>query len=147
MRITFAFLPLTVLLFACSGLNTPPDTKSASNGNELIMVDVRQGAGAEATTGQQISVHYTGWLYDEDAPRNRGKKFDSSLDRAARPYTFVLGIGSVISGWDQGFVGMKVGGKRTLIIPSELGYGTQGQGGMVPPNATMIFDVELLSVR
>ena len=107
--------------------------------------DTTIGTGAEATSGQQISVHYTGWLYDPAAPENKGRKFDSSRDRG-QPFEFTLGVGQVIGGWDQGFAGMKVGGSRTLVIPPELGYGARGAGGVIPPNATLLFEVELLGV-
>lgn len=109
------------------------------------MTDTKIGDGAEATAGQRISVHYTGWLFDDSTPDNKGKKFDSSLDRG-QPFQFQLGVGQVIGGWDQGFAGMKVGGQRTLVIPPELGYGARGAGGVIPPNATLIFEVELLGV-
>jgi FKBP-type peptidyl-prolyl cis-trans isomerase FkpA len=109
------------------------------------MTDTKIGTGAEATQGQQISVHYTGWLFDESKPEHKGKKFDSSRDRG-QPFQFQLGVGQVIGGWDQGFAGMKVGGTRTLIIPPELGYGARGAGGVIPPNATLLFEVELLGV-
>ena len=109
------------------------------------MTDTKIGTGAEATAGQRISVHYTGWLFDASKPENKGKKFDSSLDRG-QPFQFQLGVGQVIGGWDQGFAGMKVGGTRTLVIPPELGYGARGAGGVIPPNATLIFEVELLGV-
>jgi FKBP-type peptidyl-prolyl cis-trans isomerase FkpA len=100
--------------------------------------DVVEGDGAEAIAGQQVSVHYTGWLLD-------GDKFDSSLDRDV-PFSFALGKGMVIRGWDEGVAGMKVGGKRKLTIPPQLGYGATGAGGVIPPNATLVFEVELLSV-
>ena len=109
------------------------------------MTDTKIGTGDEATPGQRISVHYTGWLFDQNAPDNKGAKFDSSLDRG-QPFEFMLGVGQVIGGWDQGFAGMKVGGQRTLIIPPELGYGARGAGGVIPPNATLLFEVELLGV-
>ena len=109
------------------------------------MTDTKIGTGDEATPGQRISVHYTGWLFDQNAPDNKGTKFDSSLDRG-QPFEFMLGVGQVIGGWDQGFAGMKVGGQRTLIIPPELGYGARGAGGVIPPNATLLFEVELLGV-
>lgn len=101
--------------------------------------DLKVGTGAEAVSGKQISVHYTGWLTD-------GKKFDSSVDRG-QPFSFRLGAGQVIQGWDQGFAGMKVGGKRKLTIPPEMGYGSRGAGGVIPPNATLVFEVELLGVQ
>jgi len=113
---------------------------------ELIKTDIRQGEGAQASAGQEVSVHYTGWLYDEAAPEQKGRKFDSSRDRH-EPFEFPLGAGHVIKGWDQGVAGMKVGGQRTLVIPAHLGYGARGAGGVIPPNATLVFDVELLSVQ
>ncbi|HVB18007.1 MAG TPA: FKBP-type peptidyl-prolyl cis-trans isomerase, partial [Stellaceae bacterium] len=108
----------------------------------LKYTDTTVGTGAEATPGHKVSVHYTGWLYEND---KKGKKFDSSLDRG-EPFSFTLGAKQVIRGWDEGVGGMKVGGKRTLIIPPDLGYGQRGAGGVIPPNATLIFDVELLKV-
>ncbi|MDO8812976.1 MAG: FKBP-type peptidyl-prolyl cis-trans isomerase [Gallionella sp.] len=113
---------------------------------ELIKTDIKLGEGAEATAGKLVLVHYTGWLYDEAAPDQKGAKFDSSRDRH-EPFDFPLGAGNVIKGWDQGVEGMKVGGQRTLVIPSDLGYGARGAGGVIPPNATLVFDVELLAVR
>jgi FKBP-type peptidyl-prolyl cis-trans isomerase len=109
----------------------------------LIYTETEIGTGAEATSGKSVSVHYTGWLQEPGG--QKGKKFDSSVDRGS-PFSFRLGAGQVIKGWDEGVAGMKVGGKRTLIIPSELGYGARGAGGVIPPNATLIFDVELLGV-
>ena len=108
----------------------------------LKYTDTTVGTGAEATKGHKVSVHYTGWLYNNGA---KGAKFDSSLDRG-QPFGFALGAGQVIRGWDEGVAGMKIGGKRTLIIPPELGYGASGAGGVIPPNATLMFDVELLKV-
>mgnify|MGYP000694935540 FL=1 len=93
-----------------------------------------------------MTVHYTGWLYDVNANSNKGNKFDSSKDRG-EPFTFVLGVGQVIKGWDQGFAGMKIGGSRTIIIPSDMGYGSRGAGNVIPPNADLIFDVELLGIQ
>ena len=110
--------------------------------NGLKYTDTNVGTGAEATKGHKVSVHYTGWLYNNGA---KGAKFDSSLDRG-QPFGFALGAGQVIRGWDEGVAGMKVGGKRTLIIPPDLGYGARGAGGAIPPNATLTFDVELLKV-
>ena len=111
---------------------------------ELKKIDVIEGTGAEARPGP-VHVHYTGWLHDPSKADGRGKKFDSSVDRGS-PFQFHLGGGQVIRGWDEGVAGMKVGGKRTLIIPPELGYGARGAGGVIPPNATLVFDVELLKV-
>ena len=108
--------------------------------------DVKQGTGAEAVTGKAVVVHYTGWLYDPAKPEGKGVQFDSSLERKV-PFGFILGAGKVIRGWDEGVAGMKVGGKRTLIIPPDMGYGARGAGGVIPPNATLIFDVELLEVK
>ena len=105
--------------------------------------DITVGSGAEAKAGAYVSVHYTGWLYQNGV---KGAKFDSSKDRND-PFVFALGAGMVIRGWDEGVQGMKIGGKRTLIIPAELGYGARGAGGVIPPNATLKFDVELLGVQ
>jgi len=113
---------------------------------ELKKIDVKQGTGAEATSGKPVVVHYTGWLYDSSKPDQKGQKFDSSRDRG-QPFSFPLGGGRVIKGWDEGVAGMKVGGQRTLIIPPAMGYGDRGAGGVIPPNATLIFDVELLEVK
>jgi len=110
------------------------------------MVDTKLGEGDEASVGQHVSVHYTGWLFDKDAEDNKGIKFDSSRDRND-PFEFPLGMGHVIQGWDQGVQGMKVGGQRTLVIPPEMGYGRRGAGGVIPPNATLVFEVELLGVK
>jgi FKBP-type peptidyl-prolyl cis-trans isomerase FkpA len=115
------------------------------NITSLQITDVTVGSGAPAIAGKQVSVHYTGWLYDPKAADKHGKKFDSSRDHG-EAFAFKLGAGQVIRGWDQGVAGMKVGGKRTLVIPSELGYGSRGAGGAIPPNATLLFDVELLGV-
>ena len=111
--------------------------------NGLKYTDITTGNGATATPGSKVSVHYTGWLYNN---ATKGAKFDSSVDRG-QPFQFTLGAHQVIAGWDEGVAGMKVGGKRTLIIPPELGYGARGAGGAIPPNATLMFDVELLGVQ
>lgn len=107
--------------------------------NGLNIEDLTVGSGDEATSGKRVDVHYTGWL-------TNGTKFDSSLDRG-KPFTFQLGAGQVIQGWDRGVAGMKVGGKRKLTIPPELGYGARGAAGVIPPNATLVFEVELLAVK
>lgn len=146
-----SYLPLAVLLAvgtvstgACSEQVSP--AAEASKVTELIKTDVKLGNGPEATAGHNVTVHYTGWLYNEAAPGHKGTKFDSSRDRN-EPFGFMLGAGQVIKGWDQGVEGMKVGGQRTLIIPASLGYGARGAGGVIPPNATLVFDVELLGVH
>ncbi|MDD4978024.1 MAG: FKBP-type peptidyl-prolyl cis-trans isomerase [Gallionella sp.] len=149
MKLTSKFL--FALLLGCAAINTAcskPDLPAmeSTQVTELIKNDTKLGTGAEAIAGHDIAVHYTGWLYDETAPEHKGKKFDSSRDRG-QPFEFGLGGGQVIKGWDQGFAGMKVGGQRTLIIPAKLGYGARGAGGVIPPNATLVFDVELLKVR
>lgn len=122
------------------------ETAMTQNVTELIKKDTVLGEGREAEAGFNVTVHYTGWLYDPSKADGKGTKFDSSLDRH-EPFVFFLGGGQVIQGWDEGFAGMKVGGKRTLIIPPHMGYGAHGAGGVIPPNATLIFDVELLSIK
>ena len=107
--------------------------------------DTIPGTGDEAKAGNRVQVHYTGWLYDPTAPKSRGKKFDSSKDRG-QPFSFGLGGGEVIRGWDEGVQGMKVGGTRVLTIPPEMGYGARGAAGVIPPNATLVFEVELLGI-
>jgi FKBP-type peptidyl-prolyl cis-trans isomerase FkpA len=129
---------------ACSEQAAPK--METNNMTELIKTDVKLGTGDLATAGKSVSVHYTGWLYDAAATDHHGKKFDSSRDRN-EPFEFPLGGGRVIAGWDQGVAGMKVGGQRTLIIPANMGYGARGAGGVIPPNATLVFDVELLGVK
>ena len=113
---------------------------------KMKKIDLAPGSGPEIKAGQNALVHYTGWLYDAAAPENKGKKFDSSVDRN-EPFEFPVGGGMVIKGWDDGVAGMKVGGKRRLVIPPEMGYGTRGAGGVIPPNATLVFDVELVEIR
>jgi len=117
------------------------DTVTTASG--LQYIDTVIGTGATPKPGQTCVMHYTGWLYQDGV---KGKKFDSSLDRN-EPFQFPIGAGRVIKGWDEGVASMKVGGKRTLIIPSDLGYGARGAGGVIPPNATLMFDVELLAVK
>ena len=112
----------------------------------LVKTDTVVGKGSEATPGSTVFMHYTGWLFKPMAKLQHGRKFDSSLDRG-EPLEFVLGTGRVIKGWDQGILGMKVGGKRTLIIPSHLAYGSRGAGTMIPPGADLIFDVQLVNVK
>ena len=117
--------------------------KMTTTASGLQIEDTQVGTGATPARGQTCVMHYTGWLYDNGA---KGKKFDSSVDRG-QPFEFRIGVGQVIQGWDEGVATMQVGGKRTLIIPANLGYGARGAGGVIPPNATLIFDVELLGVK
>jgi FKBP-type peptidyl-prolyl cis-trans isomerase len=131
----FAFALITTPSFAADVFTT---TKTG-----LKIQEVKVGTGTVATPGHLVSVHYTGWLYDKGV---KGSKFDSSVDRG-EPFAFSLGAGQVIPGWEEGVSGMKVGGKRTLIIPANLGYGERGAGTVIPPNATLMFDVELLDVK
>ena len=129
--------------------STPSSTtvsKIGANVTELKIIDTQVGTGAEAASGKVVTVHYTGWLYDPKAADGHGAKFDSSVDRGT-PFGFFLGKGKVIKGWDEGVAGMKVGGKRTLVIPPAMAYGERGAGGVIPPNATLLFDVELLDVK
>jgi FKBP-type peptidyl-prolyl cis-trans isomerase FkpA len=138
-------LNLSVLILGTALL--PQHALSDTNKvTELIITDVKIGAGEEASGGHTVKVHYTGWLYDATKPQKKGAKFDSSLDRGT-PFTFPLGSGRVIKGWDQGVVGMKLGGQRNLIIPAHLAYGSRGAGDSIPPNAALVFDVELLGLR
>ncbi|HTQ78881.1 MAG TPA: FKBP-type peptidyl-prolyl cis-trans isomerase [Thermoanaerobaculia bacterium] len=139
---------LTALPLAGPVVAQPPKEKpmeKPAEGKEVVMpsglkyTDLKPGTGEEAKVGQVVNVHYTGWL-------ENGTKFDSSLDRK-QPFSFKLGAGQVIEGWDKGVAGMKVGGKRKLVIPPGLGYGSQSVGGVIPPNSTLIFEVELLGVR
>jgi FKBP-type peptidyl-prolyl cis-trans isomerase FkpA len=120
-------------------------TPTGSETMDLQKTDLAAGAGAEIRSGQTALVHYTGWLYDAAAPENKGKQFDSSV--GGEPFEFPLGAGRVIAGWDQGVVGMKVGGKRRLVIPPVMGYGERGAGGVIPPNSTLVFDVELVEIH
>ena len=153
-RCIIAAATLPLVLAAISVVAQPTAATTAEQGgsklnampSELTKVDVKQGSGAEAIARKPVIVHYTGWIYDDSKPDKKGAKFDSSRDRQT-PFGFVLGAGKVIRGWDEGVVGMKVGGQRTLIIPPAMGYGERGAGGVIPPNATLIFDVELLEVK
>jgi peptidylprolyl isomerase len=117
--------------------------KAMTTASGLQIIDIKEGTGASPKSGQTCVMHYTGWLYENG---QKGKKFDSSVDRN-EPFDFPIGMGRVIKGWDEGVASMKVGGKRTLIIPPALGYGARGAGGVIPPNATLMFDVELLAVK
>lgn len=153
--ITFSLLTATALaLTACAETPMPKDSElqvidtivGDSEIKDLVIEEVKAGNGATASAGQTVSVHYTGWLYNPSAANKRGTKFDSSRDRG-QPFQFPLGGGRVIKGWDKGVAGMQVGGQRTLIIPPHMAYGSRGAGSKIPPNATLIFDVELLGVQ
>ncbi len=133
---------LSFFLSACGGGGSAP-----SGPTQLQVSDTVVGTGASAAAGNTLTVNYTGWLYDANAAQNHGIQFDSSLSTGRTPFVFRLGVGQVIAGWDQGMVGMKVGGKRTLIIPSSLAYGSAGAGSLIPPNSALVFDVELLAVQ
>lgn len=137
MRSVFVGLSLALLtaLSACSG---GPDA-------QVIIQSEQAGEGPLARAGDRVAVHYRGWLYDPARPGNKGRAFDSSYERG-RPFSFVLGAGQVIDGWDQGVAGMREGGRRTLVIPPELGYGGAGAGAAIPPDATLVFEVELIDV-
>jgi FKBP-type peptidyl-prolyl cis-trans isomerase FkpA len=148
--ITAAALALTALT-ACGGgggaeEEEQPPPMADSGITTLQKQDVTTGTGGEATRGKTVRVHYTGWLYDASAGDKRGRKFDSSKDRN-EPFEFRLGAQEVIEGWDEGVAGMKVGGTRVLTIPPAMGYGAGGAGNVIPPNATLVFEVELLDVR
>lgn len=138
-------LSLLVLfaLAACSP--SSPQPYQGGSVAQLTRTDLKVGTGAEAKPGMTVEVNYTGWLYDAHAKDQRGKKFDSSLDHG-QPFSFTLGQGMVIKGWDEGVAGMHVGGKRLLLIPASLGYGARGAGGVIPPNASLVFEVDLLGV-
>ena len=139
------FLTILVGVVSAAGACNSTAPSGGSGVTTLQTTDVRLGTGAEATNGKTVTVHYTGWLYSATAADHHGSKFDSSRDRG-QPFAFVLGIGQVIAGWDQGVAGMKVGGQRTLVIPPNLAYGNRAVSG-IPANSTLVFDVELLDVR
>ena len=144
--VAFAFVTATAGVFA---VVSPTTAMAQATGapmttpSGLQITDTKVGTGATPRPGQICVMHYTGWLYENGA---KGKKFDSSLDRG-RPFEFPIGQQRVIAGWDEGVATMKVGGKRTLIIPPELGYGARGAGGVIPPNATLLFEVQLLELK
>lgn len=145
--LSFCTFQANVLAAEQDGIAPPkPAPELKATVSQLIKTDTKTSDGAEAVAGKMVTVHYNGWLYDPAAKDFHGKKFDSSVD-SGRPFSFPLGAGRVIPGWEQGVAGMRVGGKRTLIIPSSLAYGERGAGGVIPPNATLIFEVELLGVK
>ncbi|MBI2305659.1 MAG: FKBP-type peptidyl-prolyl cis-trans isomerase [Chloroflexi bacterium] len=144
LKVAVLVLVLAAMALACTASN---NTKGqGKSGEEVVMpsglkfTDIKVGSGESPKKGQTVVVNYTGWL------ESNGMKFDSSLDHG-RPFEFTIGAGQVIKGWDEGVASMKVGGKRRLVIPPDLGYGAQGAGGVIPPNATLVFDVELLQIR
>ena len=143
-RLARAAVALAILAVSAPvGRSDAADNQVTEMPDGLKYTDTKIGDGATAKAGNKVSVNYTGWLYENG---DKGKKFDSSLDRG-QPFQFTLGAKQVIAGWDEGVAGMKVGGKRTLTIPPELGYGARGAPGAIPPNSTLIFDVELLQVQ
>jgi FKBP-type peptidyl-prolyl cis-trans isomerase len=131
------------MLAACNG---KPAAAPAPAAGTLEIVELQPGAGATVAVGQRAVVQYTGWLYETSAPDKKGRQFDSSRT-GGQPFRFVVGGGQVIKGWDQGVLGMKVGGRRRLTIPADLGYGDVGAGDVIPPGATLIFDVDLVAVE
>lgn len=141
MRFPTCLFALALSLCACA-----PAPYTGGDVARLQRMDNVVGQGAVASAGDRVSVHYTGWLYQQNAADKHGLKFDSSRDRN-EPFTFALGAGQVIRGWDEGVAGMRVGGKRTLLLPAEYGYGKHGAGGVIPPGASLVFDVELLGVE
>ena len=138
-------LLLALTVSACSKNDSSPSTTQAYDVTALVSTDSIVGTGTVASAGRIITVHYTGWLYNPNQPGNKGSQFDSSVARN-QPYSFTLGAGTVIRGWDQGVAGMRVGGTRTLIIPSTLGYGSSGNSS-IPPNSALVFDIQLLNVQ
>ncbi len=147
--IAATFLLMGAMMQNANAADTPPAAKPAAlpeKVTELVIIDHKVGNGAPAAAGQYVNVHYTGWLYDPKQPEGKGKKFDSSKDHGGSPFTFPLGAGRVIKGWDQGVAGMQPGGTRTLIIPPQMAYGDRDVGGgLIPAGSTLIFDVELIN--
>ena len=143
MRVIVCVLALAVLPLVAGCGSSSPTTPSTSVGT-FTQTDLVVGTGADATVGKLVTVNYTGWLYDTSKTDGKGTQFDSSIGK--QPFPFTLGAGQVIKGWDQGVIGMKVGGSRRLIIPPDLAYGASGSGP-IPPNATLVFDISLLSVQ
>jgi FKBP-type peptidyl-prolyl cis-trans isomerase FkpA len=138
---------LAALIIAlCTACTEKPAEPRASPANSLEMVDLNAGEGASLAAGQRAVVQYTGWLYQASAPDKKGREFDSSR-RGGEPFRFTVGAGQVIKGWDQGVVGMKIGGRRRLTIPADLAYGDNGAGGVIPPGATLVFEVELVGIE
>ena len=144
--LVFGIILFNIDLASAESQTSKKEMKLEKNITTLVIKDTVLGNGRQAEKGLAVTVHYTGWLYDLNQKDGKGKKFDSSLDRND-PFVFNLGGGQVIRGWDEGVDGMKIHGKRTLIIPPDMGYGSRGAGGAIPPNAVLIFDVELLGVK
>ena len=141
--ILITMLSCTSLSYAIELVNEEKSKMQGKGITELIITDNKVGDGREAEKGLTVTVHYTGWLYENG---EKTTKFDSSVDRR-EPFSFVLGVGQVIKGWDSGFSGMQVGGSRTIIIPSSMGYGSRGAGDVIPPNSDLIFEVELVEIQ
>ncbi|MDA7843345.1 FKBP-type peptidyl-prolyl cis-trans isomerase [Methylophilaceae bacterium] len=141
--ILIAMMSFTSLSFAIEIVNQEKDKMQEKGITELIITDNKVGDGREAEKGLTVTVHYTGWLYENG---EKTTKFDSSVDRR-EPFSFVLGVGQVIKGWDNGVSGMQVGGSRTIVIPSNMGYGSRGAGSVIPPNSDLIFEVELIEIQ
>ena len=141
--ILVAMMSFTSLSFAIEIVNQEKDKMQAKGITELIITDNKVGDGREAEKGLTVTVHYTGWLYENG---EKTTKFDSSVDRR-EPFSFVLGVGQVIKGWDNGVSGMQIGGSRTIVIPSDMGYGSRGAGSVIPPNSDLIFEVELIEIQ
>lgn len=150
MRVQFMLSALLVSACAIAAAAKESSVTTAAPASpapaNLAKTDIKAGKGPAIAAGQTAVVHYTGWLYSPEAADHKGKKFDSSRDRND-PFSFRVGGGEVIGGWDQGVVGMQSGGQRRLVIPPDLGYGARGAGGVIPPNATLLFDIELLSIK
>jgi FKBP-type peptidyl-prolyl cis-trans isomerase len=136
-------IALTAMVAAC---NSGPPAAAPSAVNSMQSVELKAGTGAEVTAGKMAVVQYTGWLYDAAATDNKGKQFDSSRT-TGQPFRFPVGAGQVIKGWDQGVLGMKIGASRRLIIPAELAYGDSGAGGVIPPGAALVFDIDLVAIE
>ena len=145
LRVAIAWLVAGALL-GCKPASNDTPAATASAVSTLESTDLARGAGAAVAAGQFAVVQYTGWLYEPSAPDHKGKEFDSSL-KGGTPFRFQLGAGQVIKGWDQGVAGMQIGGKRRLVIPADLAYGDRGAGDVIPPGATLVFDVDLVGIE
>jgi len=143
--VSVALATIALIVAACSGKSNPSSAPSAPGVSTLQSVELKPGTGEAIAAGKTAVVHYTGWLYEAAATDHKGKQFDSSRNGA--PFRFPLGTGEVIKGWDQGVLGMKVGESRRLTIPPDLGYGDKGAGGVIPPGATLVFDVDLIAIE